>query len=230
VPPPPPGPIGNPSFNPLAPSVGAMGRAGIGVGGATNQGGFAAPSVSPFDPQSTGTPGYAPPAGAGGGGTKPDLNSIDSTSFMQDLFGQRDKALSLTRGQQLAERKRILLGFGSKELAASILGASDPFVASISDDPNSDSFLGRANFALARNRLGADNTASVANTYYGGGRAFAYNDINRADLLARSDQEKLVKQGLQGLTNDYDTAAMDWEQRIIDARRQIALALMGQPV
>lgn len=170
-----------------------------------------------FDPQPTEQTGNPNPA-----------NQIDVQPFINDLYGQRDQALALRRNQDLASKKRLLLGFGSRELASSILGANDPFVQGIVEDPSTGTgWLAQRKYGLGQQTIGATNESSVANTFYGGGREYALGQLNRGFQQDLAGQTQSVKDQLTGVDTGYATFAQDWETRIADAKRQLALQLMG---
>lgn len=156
--------------------------------------------------------------------------SINSAS-LDDLGRQRDTSMSNLRSSNLQQRKRILLGFGSQQLAQGILGAGDPTLAAISDNPYgatpSMSYLANRRRKFDTDLLSSENAASVANTFFGGGRTFASQELNRGRAQDEFGALQDVRGQLEPLDRSELSAAEDWALRIAEAKRQYAIALMG---
>jgi hypothetical protein len=226
-------------YQPMDPNTGAsgtfdpqphIGNTGI-VGG--NLPGNAPNPGQPFVPPTYpgggvgGVPGPTPPPS-----TNPDPNSpIDINPFLNQLFGQRDQALQTLRNAQLAQKKKLLLGFGSRQLAASILGVdpSDAFVQSINEDPNTGfGWMAQHQHQLGLGRDQARQNAALANTFFGSGHEQMQNRLSGDYATALAGETQNLQNQFGDLSTAYAGAQQDWEDKIADFKRQLAATYIGR--
>lgn len=179
----------------------------------------------------TGTGNESFDAGAAAAAERRAAQAALNSASIDDLGNQRDLSLRNLRNQNLESRKRILLGFGSKQLASGILPAGDPTLDAISDNPYapvaSSSYLANRRRKFDTDLLDSENQASVANTFFGGGRTFAAQELNRGRAQDEFGELQNVRAALEPLDRAELTAQEDWVARIAEAKRQYAIALMG---
>jgi hypothetical protein len=137
---------------------------------------------------------------------------------MMGLTGQYNQDIAGISGKSLEEQKRILLEFGSKELARSVLG-NDPFVDTISDNPDtSTSILGRLGYNYRQQQQGFNEASSEGNLFYGGGRGVGLRDLAHQNLLNVSDATSTARQQLTASQDTVAQAKRDWAQRLFQGQ------------
>lgn len=126
-----------------------------------------------------------------------------SDPILQRVISGQDSLLSDAKEAMRAEQRRVLLGFGSKELARKVLG-EDPFVDAISNDPRSStSTLAQLAHQFQRQQEGFNEAANDQNLWYSGYRAEGLADLNRNQLFAESDAARQVGGTLEEILQRY---------------------------
>lgn len=137
---------------------------------------------------------------------------------MIGLTGQYNQDIAGLKAKSLEEKKRILLGFGSKELARSVLG-NDPFVDTISDNPDtSTSTLGALGYQYRQQQQGFNETSNASNLFYGGGRGLGLRDLAHQNLVDVANATTTARGQLTASDDVVANAQRDWGQRLFQGQ------------
>jgi hypothetical protein len=192
-----------------------------------NEPGFTAPQTAPVQ---------APPPP----GPKPIDYSADPwlQRFMLGYNADEDK----DKTSALAEQKRLLLGFGSKELAAKLLGADDPFVNTISSDPKSSfSLLANMQRAYDQTVSQTEGVLNKNNLFFGGHRGKALGELATGHLgdvnqetVNMEGQFNAIRDALLGRQTERRTKKEEaefaaWERANAEAAKNPSVAPPGAP-
>lgn len=127
-----------------------------------------------------------------------------------------DAKRALVEGQ-----RRELLRVGAKSVAQRVLGANDPTVAAVSDDPDtSTSALARIKKQTRDYTIGADDDLNKANLYYSSNRLNTLSEIQKQGLTAEGDTIAGLEDTLSGLEGGYVSAVDAINQRIRQAEQE----------
>jgi hypothetical protein len=172
----------------------------------------------------------------------PQTYDYSNDPILQGVYRRGEADTRLAQQQAIDARKQLLLGYGSQEMARKYLGANDPFVATVSDDP-ATSFSALANIARQYNtgvvNLGNQVNALGQNTWWGSAHGSGLADLAVARMQDQATQEQQFNQGWQGISNDLTGALRDVEntklgaeqaayQRAIDEQQQFNYGVMPQ--
>lgn len=163
-------------------------------------------------PPSASTSNNAPGSGSGGGSgsTPPPSFDINADPVLQQVQAQMASANSMARSGALSQEEQALLQLGDPALAASILGANDPFVAAARSNPESQyAQLGRQ-YHQQLDQFGETLDPSLVNSGYRvkqeGNMAQAYQDaLAQAASGFQNQYQGIQGQLAQTLAQDSDT-------------------------
>jgi hypothetical protein len=137
------------------------------------------------------------------------------------LKGLKEQQMGKLKAGTLEQQKRRLLAFGSRELAAKILGENDPFLSQISDDPTkSTSWMAEANRRLRQ--LLSQTSENLGHSYglwNSSGRTNALSDLGREHQVAVARESEAVQDDLAAMQSTLTQAESDWMQRLFDAQK-----------
>lgn len=181
------------------------------------------PGITPGYPQkaapTTGAPGAAA-AGAPAQAPRPTAWDATTDPLLQGLQSQQTQDLNTLAAQNLANKKRVLLGFGSQELARKMLG-DDPFVGLVSNNPDtSSSTLAQSAYAYRKGVQGFNESENEGNLFYGGGRGVGLRDMAHANLIDIANQTQGVEQQLSGYDESFSAAQRAAAQNYWNAAMQ----------
>jgi hypothetical protein len=146
----------------------------------------------------------------------PNPYDYSGDPVLQNVLAGNDAFLSDQKAHALQEQKRVLLGLGSRQLGRKLLG-DDPFVDSISDDPDrSFSALAQIAFSNRRNKESFDESENQQNLFYSGHRAQGLQDLLRERLL----QESQAVSGAEGALGQI-------MQQLLGSQRQAQAARLA---
>ena len=138
--------------------------------------------------------------------TTPFAFDPETDPYLQGLKAQQQTDLNTQAAMNLASKKRILLGFGSQELARKLLG-DDPFVNLVSANPDtSTSTLAQTAYTYRNKVQGFNEAENAANLFYGGGRGFGLRDLAHANLVDIANQTADIEDQLSGYDENYAAA------------------------
>jgi len=129
------------------------------------------------------------------------------------------------KSNALAQKKDALLGFGSKELAMKVLGmgANDPFIQSISDNPDTSfSWLARENF---RNRMDTgvtEGNLNAGNLFYSGARGVALQNLARTHLSNVDLESTAIRNQIAQIQRDLLATISGLQGQLIQASQPTA--------
>jgi hypothetical protein len=187
-----------------------------------NEPGFTTPQTQPV--QST-------PATAG-----PKPIDYSGDAWLQKFMTGFNADESTDATNTLDAQKKLLLGFGSKELARKLLGANDPFIDTISDDPaNSFSVLANLRRRYDTTVANTNQLLNKGNLFFGGyrgkelGRLGTENlgEITEQTATAQSGFDQLASGLLQrqsGRRKDKDAAEFAAWQRAVEESQKSGAA------
>ena len=139
--------------------------------------------------------------GYGGGGAS--YNYATDPSLQEFMaYYNRERQAAGSRRDEL--RRRRLIQLGSRDVASRILGANDPILASISNDPNSTSDFGRVLKQYNDALRNTDESTSFENTYWGTGRAQEYQESAYGRQQTEADLIKGAEGDIQSYQDAYD--------------------------
>lgn len=157
--------------------------------------GMSAAKTKPAGVFSSGVPsGYAGPT-EGSQPNPPTTAPPDTNPNVDILNADIDRQIALAKQQALANERSTLIGFGSQSLARKYLG-NDPIIATISDDPNSQSTLGRLAYGYGQNQKSTNENMNAANLFYGGARNVALTQLAHKHTGDLFDQTSAVQKQL----------------------------------
>lgn len=139
---------------------------------------------------------------------QPPKNPYDTgDSVLQQILGQNQNLLGQAAAQKTADQRKLLLGFGSSELAKSLFGNDQSFVDAVAGNPFS--VLGQ-----------------IKNQYEGrGGLVNQANErLNQGNLFFSSERTQNV---LPGLATQRSGQEYDATQQVQDALEQVSRAYTG---
>lgn len=157
--------------------------------------------------------------------------------------GQADQMVALAKAQMLAAQKRDLVGFGSRELAQSILGKKDALLGTISDSPDqSFSFLanlkrqygepiGQASHWTNSTRLGlvpqAEENLNQDNLWFSSTHGDTLNNLFTQQGMEKDAEQRRVQGQLSSYSDAYANAVLQAKMLLMNAiiQRQQALGL-----
>lgn len=156
--------------------------------------------------------------------------------FVANLVGQKNTRMAGVRGQALEKQKNLLLGFGSKEIARSILGAKinpatgaaysqegwfDPWLGTINENEQTGTgWLETSGWKYHRNVRDFNEGENAANLWYGGGRVGGLADMARQRTVDIAEQTQALRENLQAAEDPVITAELNWQDMIDAAARE----------
>lgn len=141
-----------------------------------------------------------------------DLNTDPALQQIQALIGMSDEQ---AQAQALKERQNLLLQYGDPDVAASVLGANDPFVQAVGDNPTSTvKQLGQQRTRNLKDLLEQLNQSNLA---YGGYR------IDQ-EQQAQNDYQNALAQAAGGLNSNLDQVSGSLSQAMSANQAQLAQA------
>lgn len=140
-------------------------------------------------------------AGADANPLGPDLGkqSFDYTTdpTLQAMLAGGAKDETDADAQALAARRSVLGQYGDPNLASSVLGAGDPTLGSISDNPDtSTSTLARLKRTYGQTVHDSEDAMNTGNLFYGGARIKKLGDLAHDEQTQEADANTAVKQAL----------------------------------
>lgn len=171
------------------------------------------------------------PAGGDDGPTTTTTTTTTPTSrptsrprgnpYLDRLKGRKDADMARRRASNLEKKKQTLLRWGSKELASKILGADDPILGLISDDPNSStSAMALINRNYQNKEREALSALNQLNLWFSSGHGETQNEIGRQKLGE-------IDQGVQAIQSDFfnmdeqlAAAEASWADQLFNAELQ----------
>ena len=197
----------------------------------------------------TNTP--APGANAAGtylpgtsGGSLPAWNPA-SDPIVQGVTGQSNLTIAQAKARLLRMQKETLIGFGSSNLARTVLGKKDPLLNTISSDPdrsfsylanlkrdygvpiqNEANWTGASQFGLIPQ---AEYGMNADNLWFSSGHADTLRMLEQQKLQARDTEQRRVQGLLGGYQDDYLSSVTAAKNAIQNAilQRQATLAMAG---
>lgn len=140
-------------------------------------------------------------AGAGANPLGPDLGkqSFDYTTdpTLQAMLAGGAQDETDADAQALAARRSVLGQYGDPNLASSVLGAEDPTLGSVSDNPDtSTSTLARLKRTYGQTVHDSEDAMNTGNLFYGGARIKKLGDLAHDEQTQEADANTAVKQAL----------------------------------
>lgn len=177
------------------------------------------------------------PPGLGGGMPAPpvvvnDDRGDNKGSAAANFDYSHDPVLQAFDAQSLASRgkrsaldlerqKRILLGFGSRSLAEEILGEDDPFLGSVSDDPDSStSALAQLGYNFRQAKRDTIEDYNQQNLFWGGHHLKAQEELARERLLQEAGLATQTRDQLSSISEAFEEFLANQREGRIGAEAQ----------
>lgn len=118
-----------------------------------------------------------------------------------------EAGLGSAKAQALEARRKLMIQFGSPEIAKRILGADDPTVAAISGDPaNSASVLGRMTQAYNQNVQQTDADLNSGGLFFSGHRGKLLTGLANQRQQQEVDAQRSLEDQLSGISSGLSGA------------------------
>lgn len=197
--------------SPLARYLSSVSGAGRAVPGANATGGFGGqppderPSIDQSGgvtpPAASGAPPAFGPAGSAANQTPPALPGVStdysSDPTLQAMLGGSATDETDADAQALAARRSVLGQYGDKSLAESVLGAGDPTVGAIGDNPDtSTSTLARLKRGYATTQQATNESDNQNNISYGGHHVLNLANLAKDEQTQEADASTSVNDAL----------------------------------
>lgn len=180
--------------------------------GPSSGGGSGTPSPSP----SPGSGGGSSGSSGGSGSSAPAPPSYDFTTdpILQQVQAAMAQADANAQADALQAREQLLLQYGDPQLAAAILGSSDPMVQAAGQ--NQESTLAMLGRGYKQNLRNYDTTLDPS-LVFSGARIRGENQLgqNYQDALAKA--AAAIQSGLQGITTNLNSRLASDQQQVLQA-------------
>lgn len=162
---------------------------------------------------------YEAGQGGGGGDGSGTTGSSSGNAWLDSLRDNINTQIRIAQQNALANKKDILLGFGSQQLARELLGGgNDAFINTISDNPDTGtSWLAKENFATRMNRAVTNENLNAANLFYSGARIVGLQNVARQHLLNVDEQSKAVRSAIAKIQQDLLARIAELNNQFITA-------------
>lgn len=201
-----------------------------GIYNALEGGGLSMPKPPSSTPPSPSTSNNAPGGGSGGSGAAPppafDLNA---DPVLQQVQAQMASANSMANASALSQEEQALLQLGDPALAKSILGANDPMLAAIGNNPESQYAQLHRQYGQQLRQFDTSIDPSLVNSGYRveqeGNMAQGLQDaLAQAASGFQNEYQGIKNQLAQALAGNADTLSQAWSDAY---NRAIARAAAG---
>lgn len=155
--------------------------------------------------------------GGGNGDTGDPTASYSFDPALQGILAAQEGTISKAKTDALDQQRQSLIGFGSQELAREMLGANDPTLAAISDNPDAaTSTLAALNRNYRGQQVTLDDSLNKENLWYGGWHGKELGDLNQQkaqDVADATAQERAAIAQILSSLAATTTGARNAEQQ-----------------
>lgn len=165
-------------------------------------------NVDPSSPYYNGSPVNASPlpgpaSPPGPAAAPPGTAPLDYSSdpILQQFYGQDTRNRQGLSGDLLENQKRILTGFGSRELASKILGQNDPSLDAIGNNPFST--LANLTTQYGQQRYQTNEAENQQNLWFSSDRQRLLGELGQQELGAKAAASNTAEGTLAQLMSNY---------------------------
>jgi hypothetical protein len=149
----------------------------------------------------------------------PNAYNLDTDPIVAQIKAANLQSVSGAEAAALEGKRNLLTQFGSQEIARRILGANDPTLAGISDNPDTSlSTLGQLARSYREQGRTADENLNQQNLFYSGARVRSLRDLGYGQQKDTANATSALNDKLAGLDQAVLQAQDEARQREIQGR------------